>query len=125
MYNGAKERAMSLDLRDETKRKRKVQGDLFGYPSPCTKELVGIIGGPVKIMLPLLGALNIRCCVIIGIPKETIISTTTHMIVWGIDLHNPFLKWFLQHTGFPSGPLMPYSVLHSLENGPLVHSWGL
>ena len=64
MYNGAKEGAMSLDLRDETKRKRKVQGDLFGYPSPCTKELVRIIWVAVKIMLPLLGALNIRCCVI-------------------------------------------------------------
>ena len=33
----------------------------------------------VKIMVPFLGTLNIRCRTIIGIQKGTIILTTTHM----------------------------------------------
>ena len=33
----------------------------------------------VKMMVPFWGTLNIRCRVIIGIQKETIILTTTHM----------------------------------------------
>ena len=33
----------------------------------------------VKIMIPFLGTLNIRCRIIIGIQKGTIILTTTHM----------------------------------------------
>ena len=37
------------------------------------------IWGDVKIMVPFLGTLNIRCRIIIGIQTGTIILTTTHM----------------------------------------------
>ena len=33
----------------------------------------------VKIMVPYLGTLNMRCCIILGIQEGTIILTTTHM----------------------------------------------
>ena len=39
-----------------------------------------IIWVVVKIMVPFLGTLNIRCPIIIGIQKGTTILTTTHMV---------------------------------------------
>ena len=52
----------------------------------------------VKIMVPFLGALNIRCRIIIGIQKGPIILTTTHVLVTnsqnlinvGVDLSNMY-----------------------------------
>ena len=36
----------------------------------------------VKIMIPFWGTLSIRCRIIIGIPKGTIVLTTTHVCVY-------------------------------------------
>ena len=41
--------------------------------------LQGNIGVVVKIVVPFLGTLNIRCRIIIGIQKGTIILTTAHV----------------------------------------------
>ena len=62
----------------------RVQGDLQVVYGPRVRRVYvaqfnHYIWVVVKIMVPFLGTLNIRCRTIIGIQKGTIILTTTHM----------------------------------------------
>ena len=52
-----------------------MQGMVFGDKEVLYKGT----WGDVKMMVPFLGTLNIRCRIIIGIQEGTIILTTTHI----------------------------------------------
>ena len=78
----------------------------FCIPKPQSQDPVTIMCVVVKIMVLSLGTPNIRCRIVIGIQKATIILTTTHMIVlgsfFGVGVTKPSYKRAL-HVRSPAG----------------------